>query len=321
MSSASAAPKTDLSLTDYLGAGIAVILLCSLFVAARCAASISQRGKFLVDDYIIVLALVLIATIFAVNYEVTADMNLGMSKSTTTPLWTVQIVMAVNVVTALMLWASKVPILFMYIHLFGVKKWLRYSSYIGILTTALACLAGMIVALVGCKIENATPERLPICVDYSTIAGLIFGFISIFADVFIFCLPIPVILGLHLPLSKKIGVAVVFSTGIFAIVASIVGMYYKWQSWKGKSDFLPAIFCLVFEATTAVSIGCGPAINYFWSTYISNRWRFSKVAPPSAQESASKHPRIYTADFSGGSTECINSPGDAYGHYRLDEMR
>ncbi|KAI8946484.1 hypothetical protein F4801DRAFT_564470 [Xylaria longipes] len=306
------APSDGLNLDIYLGVGVTIVALGSVFVAVRCVSGLSQRKKLLVDDYISILALLLLAAILAVNYNV----DKGFDKPDTSPLWIVRVVIAVNIVTPFLTWSARAPILFLYINLFGVKTWLRWSSIITLIVTGLLCFSAMVVALSECKPSNGTPTGLPVCIQYSTYSGLITGFVSVFVDIVVFLLPIPVILRLQLPMSKRIGLGVVFSSGILAIVASLVGLVYKWESWKGRAGYLPAEFTLLFETGAAIIIGCVPAVNFFSSTYIGKRRLFSKTQPKSYGNSSWKHSQEAIIRRSGGDTEHskkYNQGNESYG--------
>ena len=52
------------------------------------------------------------------------------------------------------------------------------------------------------------------CMVNADLLAVILGAISIFSDVFILCIPIPVVWNLHLPTKKKVGVSAIFTTGL-----------------------------------------------------------------------------------------------------------
>jgi hypothetical protein len=107
-----------------------------------------------------------------------------------------------------MLWFTKAPILWVYIQLFGVQKWLRWTSYATMAIYGAGLLAALCITFARCQ------DDLPICSTATVLTGVISGFFAIAADVVIFILPIPPIWNLQLPRFKKIGLGIAFSSGI-----------------------------------------------------------------------------------------------------------
>ncbi|KAI1249226.1 hypothetical protein MGN70_008837 [Eutypa lata] len=114
------------------------------------------------------------------------------------------------------LWLSKAPIIFVYLRLFGIHKWLRYISWATLVVAALVYIAGLIFTLVKCPVDpnNATFPAYQDCAASNTLTGVISGFVSVVVDMIIFTLPIPIILRLKLEMSKKIALGLTFFSGI-----------------------------------------------------------------------------------------------------------
>jgi hypothetical protein len=89
-------------------------------------------------------------------------------------------------------------------------------SYTLLATTFVLYTAAAIYGTVICAPDNKVldTDYLLNCINPSLKIGVYNGTISLISDIIIFILPIPVIAKLQLPLKKKIGVAVVFTTGI-----------------------------------------------------------------------------------------------------------
>ncbi|KAK4220443.1 hypothetical protein QBC38DRAFT_345721, partial [Podospora fimiseda] len=89
---------------------------------------------------------------------------------------------------------------------------------------------------------------------------------------------LPILSSLPLPKGQKIGLFVVFLTGIFAFAASIVSLYLRISLYKNAAnpDFsTPHLFATdnkktnsVIESSIAIVVGCVPAIWAFWCNYI-----------------------------------------------------
>lgn len=110
---------------------------------------------------------------------------------------------------------AKLPILFLYLRLFGSQRWLRVICYIILVVTALTFLGCAIYTGVHCsprhKILNE-PYLLG-CVGSTLYSTVVRNIISLIADMVILLLPLPIIVKLHLPFHRKLGLACVFMAG------------------------------------------------------------------------------------------------------------
>jgi hypothetical protein len=73
------------------------------------------------------------------------------------------------------------------------------------------------------------------CLDKGKV-GLALGCLNCFADLLTVTLPIPIILRLRIPPSKKIGTIFLFSVALLVIVAGGVRAYYTWKALIGTYD-------------------------------------------------------------------------------------
>jgi hypothetical protein len=115
------------------------------------------------------------------------------------------------------LWASKAAIVALYIRLFAVERWLRITSYITVVVLFLAYWSIIPVASVFCTPKNGGPWDATVlarCGEHLRFEGPFQGAIAIAADIFILCLPLPILWKLNLPTRKKISLGVVFLVGI-----------------------------------------------------------------------------------------------------------
>lgn len=113
---------------------------------------------------------------------------------------------------------AKLSILLLYLQLFLISKRTRVMVYIALTVNTLHCLATVIgygilcVPKPGVSWELADATRN--CMIVADLLAVILGAISIFSDVVIICIPIPVIWSLRLPVRKKVGVSVIFVIGL-----------------------------------------------------------------------------------------------------------
>jgi hypothetical protein len=167
---------------------------------------------------------------------------------------------------------SKTPLLLLYIRIFYVKTWLRLSCYAILATTAIIYLVCAAFSASHCVISsggNYDAEFQADCIANSLVTALVRCFTSIFCDLLILALPIPVILALNLPASRKTALAVVFLTGIFAIAAACTSLYFQWNmETQSPADITLAMLCTCLECCIAIIVGCAPASHALWSKYL-----------------------------------------------------
>jgi hypothetical protein len=105
----------------------------------------------------------------------------------------------------------------LYLRLFGRKPGFRVACYIGIVAnfaiymTAIPLLSYFCTPPIGGSWSSldvfAKCKKL---LDWAVIQGSL----DIVLDIYIFVLPLPVVLGLQMPMGKKLGVLVIFLTGL-----------------------------------------------------------------------------------------------------------
>jgi hypothetical protein len=113
-----------------------------------------------------------------------------------------------------MIWGCKVPILLLYISLFDIKRWLKISSYAIIIVTGVIFLITSGFLTARCSGELDVMLLMRRCQDSTTRTAFALGLVSIITDVLIFVLPISIIVRLHLPVHKRLGIALVFAGGL-----------------------------------------------------------------------------------------------------------
>ncbi|KAI0911117.1 hypothetical protein F4824DRAFT_451879 [Ustulina deusta] len=258
-----------ITLPTYEGLGITLVVIASALVGARCFVNYqASHGRLSLHDYMSVVGLSFVITTYGVNDIIIRTVSVPVESLDLPFLFRLAIIIIILVQGTL--WFSKAPILFLYLKLFGVNRWLRFVSYATLLVTGLIYIAGLIFTLIMCPTDKITLVAYQKCAHANTLTGVISGFVSVVADAIIFLIPIPIIFSLQLETSKKIGLSVAFLSGILGIAASIVALYYKYQALSGDGTQLIApIFFFTIEAFVAIAVGCAPAIRSFWIRYIS----------------------------------------------------
>lgn len=128
-----------------------------------------------------------------------------------------QIRFAGNTFQALAYFTSRLPILLLYLRVFGRTKPFRIACYV-----AMGIAFGAYLTSIPLISYFCTP---PIGGDWNSLDvfakckrllnwALIQGSLDVALNVYIFILPLPVVLGLQMPLQKKLGVLAIFLTGL-----------------------------------------------------------------------------------------------------------
>ncbi|KAI1823262.1 hypothetical protein F4861DRAFT_540134 [Xylaria intraflava] len=184
---------------------------------------------------------------------------------------------AISVLTPLALWSCKAPILFLYLRVFGLKRWLRIASSITLVLIGLVYISGIVAIPPACTphTRNLSQQFIETCQERTRATNVYLGSVSVVADVVILVLPMPVIFGLKLLVPSRIGLLFLFISGLFAIAASIISLYFKAMSLKvpGTSLAISILATLptsltpprITECSVAVIVGCVPSLRVLWS--------------------------------------------------------
>ena len=113
---------------------------------------------------------------------------------------------------------AKLAVLLLYLELFAVKPQARITVAIGLVIITAQCIANIIGYSVLCVPKPGDSWLLHTstyqCRSVADLFGVIMAAISIFSDLYLICIPLPIIWGLQLARRKKVGVSVVFVTGL-----------------------------------------------------------------------------------------------------------
>ncbi|KAI1329689.1 hypothetical protein F5Y16DRAFT_79189 [Xylariaceae sp. FL0255] len=240
------------------------VAVAALVIAARLFANWRYNRKFLIDDWISIAA-----CLFLISISVLSDFaGNGFHDPSTSPFFVAQLATALSVTSPLALWTCKAPLLFLYIRLFGIKKWLTVASYATLVFTGAVCISGLVAVPPVCTPHSRDISETFInnCQFRTRAINVYLGSVSVLADIIILILPLPVILRLKLLPHSKFGLFVVFLTGILAIVASAVSLRYKSLSLiLPETSLAISMLATVVECSIAVIVGCIPALRVMWS--------------------------------------------------------
>ncbi|KAI0814213.1 hypothetical protein GGR55DRAFT_634411 [Xylaria sp. FL0064] len=170
-----------------------------------------------------------------------------------------------NTLQAFAYFTSHLPILVLYLRLFGRQAGFRVACYIALFADFAVYLTAIPLLSYFCTPHAGGDwNSLVVFAKCKTLLNwaVIQGSLDIALDLYIFLLPLPTVLSLHMPTQKKIGVLVVFLTGLFAVIASGIGFYFRY-----KLTFTPdinwnegAYICAAtVEINIAIICSCMPA--------------------------------------------------------------
>ncbi|KAK3998180.1 hypothetical protein QBC44DRAFT_313981 [Cladorrhinum sp. PSN332] len=287
METAQPTPTISIAPETFLVIGIFLVVLTGFFVVGRTVVNLRlhKTKLILVEDGIAIFALVFLAANLALTYR-TAFGLANAEATSATIRWILQMAIAGSFMAGVSMWSAKVPILMLYVRLFGVNRWLRITSYILIIVTFVVYLGGCIALAVQCAPKPKgtnyfeDPSFIMECGSSASQIGVVVASGAVLADVIIFALPLPVLSHLRLPLAQKVGLFLVFLTGIFAIAASAVNLYFRAALFTnaGKNiDATAASICSVIEASITIIVGCVPATYAFWSNYVARSAIYNKI--------------------------------------------
>ncbi|TRX91389.1 hypothetical protein FHL15_007613 [Xylaria flabelliformis] len=240
------------------------ITLAFIAVLLRLVANWKYNRKLLIDDFISIIAIPLL-----ISVQILSDYaGNGFHDPDIAPYRVAQLAVAIAVATPLALWTCKAPILFLYIRLFGIKKWLRITSYITLALMGAVYISGIIATPPACAphTHDLSEDFINGCQNRTREINVYLGSVSVLADVVILILPLPVVFGLKLLVKSKIGLIFLFLSGLFAIGASIISLVFKAMSLQFPDTSLAlSILATVTECSIALIVGCVPSLRVLWS--------------------------------------------------------
>ncbi|KAI1433897.1 hypothetical protein GGR50DRAFT_456110 [Xylaria sp. CBS 124048] len=240
------------------------VVLAFIAVTLRLVANWKYNRRLLVDDYISICAIP-----FLVAVSVLSDRaGNGFHDPESPPYRIAQLAVAISVLTSLALWTCKAPILFLYLRVFGLKKWLRITSSVTLVFIALVYISAIITIPLACTPHThvLSQEFIDRCQVRTRMTNVYIGSVSVIADVVILILPMPVIFGLKLLVPSRIGLVFLLISGLFAIAAGIISLYFKAMSLKVPATSLAiSILATITECAVAVIVGCVPSLRVLWS--------------------------------------------------------
>ncbi|KAL8711936.1 MAG: hypothetical protein Q9220_003632 [cf. Caloplaca sp. 1 TL-2023] len=154
-----------------------------------------------------------------------------------------------------------------FLQIFGPKPILRWSIWIGGLVTTIFYITTFVLLFVLSTpgpgetfaeefAKYATKKSSPVL--NTTLAV---GYFNVFSDLYLLILPIWGVMGLNLRKKRKIGVILMFMTGLLALGSSSASLYFRYavnHSGDTTWNLMPAAYLLVLELSVGVNCSCMP---------------------------------------------------------------
>ncbi|KAI9158343.1 Satratoxin biosynthesis SC14 cluster protein [Paramyrothecium foliicola] len=230
----------------------------------------STSGRLALDDYLVAIAgIAFVALIFIA--QINGHMAFGVD------VWTVDIpVMTTGLkwffigesLYLFVLGLTKVSVMCFYLRIFPQRAF-RYTTYACISFVVASTTAFILVQIFQCRPIEFTwegwtsDERPEKCLDVNILAYAAAGS-SIFQDVMVLILPLPLVYKLQTGRRAKFGITLMFSLGIFVLVTSCVRLRYIvgfGHTHNPSWDYTDPAIWSGLEVAVSVIVVCLPAIR------------------------------------------------------------
>ena len=143
-----------------------------------------------------------------------------------TDMYSYQNFTVLTILYAPVIFLAKLSVLLLYLELFSISKQTRIMVAIALAISISQCLATIIGNAILCVPKPGViwmiGDNTHNCRVVADLYGVIMGAISVFSDFFVIWIPLPVIWQLHLPVRKRVGVSVIFITGILWVLLPLL---------------------------------------------------------------------------------------------------
>jgi hypothetical protein len=133
---------------------------------------------------------------------------------------------------------AKAAVATLYMRIFDAIHWIRWTCWV--LLVLMACAYGSTIPVYAIYSFPYGDEKWDLTLGAKATPtdkmGIATASFNVVSDLFLLIAPIPIILKLNLSFRKKFGLSAVFLTGIMALVATTLGMYYRISLYMSKLD-------------------------------------------------------------------------------------
>ncbi|KAK3984675.1 hypothetical protein QBC44DRAFT_209581, partial [Cladorrhinum sp. PSN332] len=267
----------------FLAGLLVPVILPTVFVSIRLLNNHGMGKGLAMDDWFSVVGLgfvYLLAGIYH-GFRLAIDANKDfVTKFTTVGRWAV----ATGFIGSYSQYFAKIPILLLYLRLFGsVYKWLRYTCYMLFIIPVFVLAGSASYCAAYCAPEKKTIDMIFAgnCMEAVAIICVFNGVFALVSDIIIFILPLPAVAQLTLAPKKKLGLFLIFLSGLLGVTACAVAVYYRSVALSrfGQPDanHVAEFFGPIVECSVALVVSSVPAMSSFWRRQIAQSPLVSKV--------------------------------------------
>ncbi|KAJ5660967.1 uncharacterized protein N7484_000339 [Penicillium longicatenatum] len=246
--------------TDLLVVAIVLPILSTVAVLLRLWSNLAKLKRLFLDDYVIILAQLCVWGM-SINVYVGATLG-GVNQIKGTALSAATVSLRTLYIQGILLTAS-LTVITVWVYIGGLLAW-----GVAIIIVRLLC-TNPISQIWDPK--SVTPLRYD--VGKFSIA---FAAMSLFFDLLVLCIPIPLIHHLQMSTRKKLKVLGIFWLGIFCCFSSAIRLYYI--PGLSQLKWSPAFIWALIEPNASVIAACLPIFGHLlgegWriSTFVQNFW-------------------------------------------------
>ncbi|KAK4168228.1 hypothetical protein QBC43DRAFT_116120 [Cladorrhinum sp. PSN259] len=276
-------PPTPVSKEAFLTGLLVPVILPTVFVGIRLLNNHGMGKGLARDDWFSVVGLAFVYLLAGVYFgfrSATESKGDPATVFTAVGRWAV----ATGFIGSYSQYFAKVPILLLYLRLFGgVYKWLRFTCYMLFILPIFILAGSASYCAAYCAPDNKTVDQMFAvnCLRAIAIVCVFNGVFALVTDIIIFILPLPAVAQLTLPRKKKLGLVLIFLSGLLGVTACAVAVYYRsvaldrfgQENANNVVEFLGPIV----ECSVALVVSSVPAMSSFWRRQISQSPLVSKA--------------------------------------------
>ncbi|KAF2184012.1 hypothetical protein K469DRAFT_710387 [Zopfia rhizophila CBS 207.26] len=261
-----------------------VFILSNVVFATRMYVQLRVIRKMQVEDYVLILGWVVYAFAWSPVAIMICFLPVGMHQ------WNIRMEQFMRHMflynTSLIMYAVviifiKVNILLQYVRIFaptGTRNFTYWASHVLIWVNAVYYLLSIFLLIFICtprtKLWDPTIQGGH-CLDWPVISTFS-NVVTLISDLMIWLLPQRVIFSLQLSRSRKIGLSLLFTIGIFACISASVRLHYHFELLRDRSDttFLLSriCFCGTTELTAGFLVACMTAAPMMFNHIRKQSW-------------------------------------------------
>ncbi|KAM0796848.1 hypothetical protein BDR22DRAFT_892787 [Usnea florida] len=258
-----------------IAVNLVMILWTISFVVIRIYVNFHARRGLSMDDYFCIIATVLAfactGLVFALSKYARHDYDIPES-------WLDgnyrKLSYTISMFSGPTSFFSKSTILLLYLRIFAIDKRMRYCIWFGLTWTLLLYWLAVPLNTVFCIPRygdslNLEEQSKP-CSNL-LIYTLIQGPLGILLDLYIFLLPIPIVLRLQISQKRRLSLLGIFGTAFLGITAAVVGTVYRVKAYRSTSNDwswagASLQICIIVENYIAIIVSSMPAFASFFNT-------------------------------------------------------